>query len=160
MENTQENTTFNYWLNEFNNYCETHNVNEFLSNVTNELESIGWPVERSVIDIKGFKEVLFIASNYRIRLVAIGNKIKNYREELKDRYENIIFFLRTDPNIPGKTKEDKKKYSELSTIKEKNIITRIDKIYTRIIDLIEAYKIQYEATSRVLSIVQSEKDMQ
>ena len=145
------------WRKEFHRYYETHEIEEFLNNIMPELIKIGWPEESKPVYYEDFKDILSDSSNKRIRLISISNRLKTYLDDLKDIYENVIFFLKSDQGTQGKTKEDKKKYSELLLQKENMFLIRISKVLQRISDLSEAYKIKYDSTSRILSIVEYER---
>lgn len=145
------------WRAEFHRYYDAHGIEEFLSNVIEEITNIGWPSKKQeFVNFQEHKEDLSYAANIRMRLTSIRNKVNDYKDDLKDRYDNTLFFLKSAPETKGKIKEDKKKYAELELNKEKNILNKIDKVLRRISDLSEAYKIKYEVTSRTLSIVEYE----
>ena len=145
------------WKQEFHKYYENLEINSFLINVMSELKKLGWPEEEDPVDYDDFKSILVKSSNKRIRLIAISNRLSSYRDDLKKIYENIVFFLKSDPMTKGKIKEEKKKYAELDLYDEILILNRIDKVLKRILDLAESYKIKYDSTSRVLSIVEYER---
>lgn len=142
---------------QFSKFYKEHDIENFMNNVLAELSKIGWPEESNPIDWPEFKEILTKSSNIRIRLISIHSKLKSNRDDLKKIYDNILFFLKSDPETKGKTKEDKKQYAELELREENFILDKMNKIIDKITNLSEAYKIKYDSTSRVLSIVEYER---
>lgn len=159
MEEKLVSEEFGYseWIGEFHRYCESHSIEKYMENVMSELKKMGWPEEEDPVDFQHIKNILSNSSNKRIRLIALLSNIQTFKNDLKDIYENVMFFLKSDENTKGKIKEEKRKYAELHLEKENLILNKINKVASKISDLSEAYKIKYDSTSRILSIVEYER---
>lgn len=157
-ENTSPKQGFESWKQSFYDYYQENSLEDFILAMKRELETMGWPEEIKAFSPAQFSPILSTSANYRIRLIAICDKVRFYRDELKERYDNMLFFLKADPDTQGKIKEDKKKYAELELEPEKQILRKFNTLYLRTTGLIDAYKIQYEASSRLLSIAQTDFD--
>lgn len=152
-----QNATYEDWRNEFYRYYESCEINDKIKRINEEMKIIGRPKNLEEFGFAPFKEDIQKCVNIRIRLSEISRLLYNLKSIVKMIYENMVFLLRTEPRISGRTKEDRKKNAELESLKEFMLLKNLENSLEKVEELKEVYKIKYEAVSRALSIVDSER---
>lgn len=152
-----QDATYEDWRNEFYRYYDNCEISDKIQRINDEIKSMGRPDDLNEFGFAPFKEDIKKCVNIRIRLSEISRLLHNLKSNVKMIYDNMVFFLRTEPRISGKTKEDRKKNAELESLKEFFLLKSLENSCEKIEELKEVYKIKYEAVSRALSIVDYER---
>ena len=152
-----QDATYEDWRNEFYRYYESCEISDKIKRINDEVKCMGRPSNLNEFGFAPFKEDIKKCVNMRVRLSEISRLLHNLKSNLKIIYDNMVFFLRMEPRISGRTKEDRKKNAEIESLKEFLLLKNLENSYEKVEELKEVYKIKYEAVSRALSIVDYER---